>query len=82
MYRKLNGAEAPVPGLFAGPVSCRLGGQIGVDKAVQVSVHDAVDVAGFIGGAVVLHQLVGHEYVGTDLAAPLNKNCPVIRAGL
>ena len=47
-----------------------LGGEIGVDEAVQVAVHHGVDVAGLIAGAVVLDQGVGHEHVGADLAAP------------
>ena len=46
--------------------------QIGIDEAVDVTVHNVLDVAVFKIGAVILCQLVGHENVGTDLAAPFD----------
>ena len=45
--------------------------QIRLDEAVEVAVHDRVDVAGFVLRAEVLHQLVGLHHVAADLAAPL-----------
>ncbi len=33
------------------------GGEVGVDEAVQIAVHDGGDVAVFVAGAVVLHQV-------------------------
>ena len=67
--------------LLGGPVAGGGGGQIGVDKAVQIAVHDVVDVAGFKGGAGVLDHLVGHEDVGADLAAPLDLQLNALQVG-
>ena len=47
-------------------------GEIRVDEAVELAVHHRLDVAGLIVRAVVLHQLIGHEHVRPDLAAPLD----------
>ena len=58
--------------LFGSPVTCGYGGEIGVNKSVQVSVHDSVDVAGFKPSSGVLNQGIRHEDVGADLAAPFN----------
>ena len=46
--------------LFGSPVTCGYGGEIGVNKSVQVSVHDSVDVAGFKPGSGVLNQGIRH----------------------
>ena len=71
-YKKAACQRAPAGCLlFGGPVTCGLRREIGIDKAIQIAVHYGVDVAGLIGGAVVLHHLVGHEDVGADLTAPL-----------
>ncbi len=48
------------------------GGEIGVDEAVDIAVHDILDVAGLKARAGVLHQGVGHEHIGADLTAPLD----------
>ena len=48
------------------------GGQVGVDKPVNIAVHDGLDVAHFVAGAGVLGQGIGHEHIGADLAAPLD----------
>lgn len=44
--------------------------KIGVDKAVNVAVHNRLNIAGFKAGAVILNKGVGHENIGADLAAP------------
>ena len=44
--------------------------QISVDEAVDVAVHDGVDVAHLVAGAGVLREGVGHEDVGADLGTP------------
>ena len=56
--------------LFFSPVAGGLRLQIGVDEAVQLTVHHGVDVAGLIAGTVVLYQLVGHKHIRTDLGCP------------
>ncbi len=48
------------------------GGQVGVDETIDIAVHHRLDVAHLIAGAGVLGQGVGHEYIGADLAAPLD----------
>src|SRR5580692_337793 len=45
------------------------GHQIGTDKGVDVTIHDAVDVSGAELGAVVLDHAVGLHDVGANLAA-------------
>ena len=47
-------------------------GQKCVDKPVQVPVHDALDVAVFVLCPMILHELIGHKNVGTDLTAPFD----------
>ena len=44
--------------------------QIRGDKAVQIAVHDRVDVAHFVIRAVILDKRIGHKDVGAYLAAP------------
>lgn len=56
--------------LFGSPVTCGYGGEIGVNKSVQVSVHDPVDVAGFKPGSGVLNQGIRHEDVGAGSGCP------------
>ena len=51
--------------------SC-LHGKECVYKSINVAVHDVLNVAVFIAGAVVLGEGVGHENVGADLAAPFD----------
>ena len=46
--------------------------EIGVDKSVDLTVHDSINVAFLVAGTVVLDKGVGHEYVGADLRAPLD----------
>ena len=46
--------------------------QIGIDKSVDLTVHDFIHVARFKAGAVVLDQRVGHKDVRTDLRAPFD----------
>src|SRR3954469_25355781 len=41
----------------------------GLDERVEVAVEHAVDVAGLVLGAQVLHELVRRQYVAADLAA-------------
>ena len=67
--------------LFGSPVTCGYGGEIGVNKSVQVSVHDSVDVAGFKPGSGVLNQGIRHEDVGADLAAPFNLQLDPFQVG-
>ena len=43
-------------GYFVAQLPVAMAGEVGVDEAVQVAVHDGVDVAGLIAGAGVLHQ--------------------------
>lgn len=49
--------------LFGVQGACRKAGQVGVDKAVNVAVHNRVDVRVFKAGARVLGERVGHENV-------------------
>ena len=56
--------------LLTGSVS-RLHCEIGIYKAVYISVHDILDVAVFKAGTVVLCQRVRHKNIRADLAAPL-----------
>ena len=44
--------------------------KIGIDKAVNVAVHNSLDISGFKAGAVILNKGVGHENIGANLAAP------------
>ena len=44
--------------------------EVGVDEAVDVAVHDRVDVAHLVAGTGVLREGVRHENVGTDLGTP------------
>ena len=46
--------------------------QIGIDEAVQITVHDRIDITGFKAGTVILHHRVRHEHIGTNLCAPCN----------
>ena len=48
------------------------GGQVRVDEPIDIAVHHRLDVAHLIAGAGILGQSVGHEHIGTDLAAPLD----------
>ena len=57
---------------LACPVAGCGSGQVSVDKAVDVAVHDCVDVGGLKRGTGVLGEGVGHEDVRTDLAAPFD----------
>ena len=47
-------------------------GEVGVDEAVEVAVHDRLNVAGLIVRARILDELVGHEDIGADLASPFD----------
>ena len=58
----------PKPCLFLSSGICALG-EIGVDEAVDVAVHDVLDIAVFKLAAGVLDELIGHENVGADGAA-------------
>ena len=44
--------------------------KISIDKAVDITVHNSVYIAGFKAGSVILNHSVGHKYIGADLAAP------------
>ena len=44
--------------------------EVGIDEAVNVAVHNRLNISGFIAGAVVFNKGVGHENIGADLAAP------------
>ena len=57
------------------------GGEVGVDKAVDLAVHHGLDLAHLVARAGVLGQGVGHEYVGTDLTAPLNFHLHALDVG-
>ena len=46
--------------------------KIGIDKAVNVAVHNSLDISGFKAGAVILNKGVGHENIGANLTAPCN----------
>lgn len=71
-FKRVLGVQgAKPPGLawsLSRPVTGGLAGEIGVDEAVQVTVHDGVDIAGLEGSAGVLDHGVGHKYVRADLA--------------
>ena len=58
--------------LFARPVSGRGTGQVGVDEAVDIAVHDGVNVGTFIARPRVLGQRLGHKDIAPDLAAPFD----------
>src|SRR5215469_4952830 len=49
-----------------------LGEEIGADKRLEVTIENAVDVANFEFGAVVLDEPIGLHHIGTDLAAEGN----------
>ena len=55
--------------------------QVGVDEAVDIAVHDGLNVAVFIAGAMVLGQRVRHEHVRADLAAPLDLELHALDVG-
>lgn len=55
--------------------------QVGVNEAVNVAVHDGLNVAVFIASAVVLGQRVRHEHVRADLAAPLDLELHALDVG-
>ena len=44
--------------------------QVCVNKAVQITVHNSVDIAGFKAGTMVLDHGIGHEDIGADLGTP------------
>ena len=46
-------------------------GQVRLDESVDVSVHDGLDIATLVPGAVVFDQAIGLQDVGADLTAPL-----------
>ena len=46
--------------------------KICVDKSVDITVHNRVDVTVLKAGSGILGKSVGHKYVGTDLATPLD----------
>ena len=46
--------------------------EIRIDKAVDITVHNGVDVTVLKAGSCVLCQSVGHKYVASDLATPLD----------
>ena len=48
---------------------CRAPMQVGLDERVEVAVEHGGDVAGLVTRPFVLHELVGRERVGADLAA-------------
>ncbi len=41
--------------------------EISVDEAVNIAVHDRVDVAGFKAGAVIFGERIGHKNIGANL---------------
>ena len=41
--------------------------QVRVDKPVQISVHDGIDISGFKSCSVVFYEFVRMKYVRTDL---------------
>ena len=67
--------------LFRGPVTRGDRRKIGIDEPVQIAVHDAVDVAGLVTCTGVLNQGVGHEDIGTDLAAPFDLQLDSLQVG-
>ena len=46
--------------------------QIRIDERIQIAVHDGLDITGLAARADILDKRILHEYIGTDLAAPLN----------
>ena len=46
--------------------------QVSIDKAVDLAVHDRVDVSVLVAGSGVLSESVGHKYVAADLTTPLD----------
>ena len=43
--------------------------QLGLDKAIEVPVHDGLDIPCFMARTEILDHLIGLEDVGADLAA-------------
>ena len=46
--------------------------EVGVDKSIQVTVHNGLNITRLISCALVGNKGVGHKDVRTDLRAPLN----------
>src|SRR3954470_19304963 len=69
--RTLRAKRLPAtPSLLESPRSARpLPAEVGLDERVEVAVEHAVDVAGLVLGAEVLHELVRRQHVAADLAA-------------
>ena len=59
-------------GLLLYPVAGSKAIQIALDKGIQRTVHNRIDVGGFAAGAGILDEGIGHEDIVTDLAAPLD----------
>src|SRR3990172_11393323 len=55
---------------------------VGAEEGGEVAVKDGFGVAGLEAGAVVLHHLVGVEYVGADLVAPTGRDVLALEARL
>src|SRR3954465_13126793 len=69
--RTLRAKRLPAaPSLLESPWRARpLTAEVRLDERVEVAVEHAVDVAGLVLGAQILHELVRREYVAADLAA-------------
>ena len=50
--------------------SQRIPFQISIDKGIQVSVHNRLDIAGFIAAAQILDHGIRLENIGADLGTP------------
>ena len=62
----------PQKSALCDPRICGKTSQIGVDEAVERTVHDGVDVGCFEACPRVLDERIGHENVVADLAAPFD----------
>ena len=62
----------PQKSALCDPCICGKTSQIGVDEAVERTVHDGVDVGCFEACPRVLDERIGHENVVADLAAPFD----------
>ena len=56
-------------------------GEVGVDEAIEVAVHDGIDVRGLKARARVFDEGVGHEDVVADLTAPLDLELRALDVG-
>ena len=71
----------PQKSALCDPRICGKTSQIGVDEAVERTIHDSVDVGRLKARARILDERIGHEDIVADLAAPFDLELRALDVG-